>query len=40
VLGDNELDCGVAKIKNMKNGEEREVKLADLDKNTIEELTK
>ena len=30
VLGDNEIECGVARIKNMDSGEESEIKLDDI----------
>lgn len=39
VIGDGELDNGTLKIKCMANGNEKEIKFADLNKNTIMEMT-
>ncbi len=38
VVGDNELDTGVCKIKNMNSGIETEIQISKLDKKQIEEL--
>ena len=39
VLGDSELDAGVATIKNMKNGEQKQIALNDLNKALLEEIS-
>ncbi len=39
VIGDSELDSGTVKIKNMANGNETEVKIPDINKNLLTEMT-
>lgn len=39
VIGDSELDSGIVKIKNMANGTETEVKISDINKNLLTEMT-
>lgn len=38
VIGDNELDAGVCRIKNMNTGADREITISELSKNLIEEI--
>lgn len=40
VIGDNEIDSGVVRIKNMADGTEREVPVSQIDKKLIEEIAK
>lgn len=40
VVGDSELDEGIATIKNMKNGEQKQIVLQDLNNALLEELSK
>ncbi len=40
VLGDNEVQTGTAKLKNMSNGTEREIKLSEIEEELGEEIRK
>lgn len=40
VIGDNEIDSGVVRIKNMADGTEKEVPVSQIDKKLIEEIAK